>query len=62
MKYEKYLHMGAGVGAVALSFTADAMGIALSDDTLWMLRGFAVLALGLGSFKHLKESTPKKDA
>ena len=61
MKYEKYLHMGAGVVAVALSFTADAMGIELSTDTMWMLRGFAVLALGLGGFKHLKEA-PKKDA
>lgn len=58
MKHEKYIHMGAGVLAVALSFTADAMGIELSSDTVWMLRGFAVLALGLGGLKHLKE-TPK---
>lgn len=61
MKYEKYVHMAAGLLAVSLSFTADAMGITLSDDTVWMLRGFAVAALGLGGFKHLKEA-PKKDA
>lgn len=62
MKYEKYLHYVAGLLAMSMSFAADAMGIELSGDTVWMLRGFAVAALGLGGVKHLKERTPKKDA
>ena len=60
MKWEKYLHFGAGVLAMGLSFAADAMGITLSEDSIWILRGFTVAALGLGGVKALKEK--KEDA
>ncbi len=62
MKYEKYVHLGLGVLALGLSFTADALGIELSVDSVWIIRGFAAGALGLGGLKAIKESTPKKDA
>jgi hypothetical protein len=59
MKYEKYLHLGLGVLALGLSFAADALGITLSDDSLWIIRGFAGAALGLGALKSLKADTSK---
>lgn len=55
MHWEKYVHLGAGILALGLSFIADANGISLSTDTVWMLRGFASMALGLGTVKAILE-------
>lgn len=62
MAWEKYMHLGLGVISLGLSFTADAMSIPLSEDTIWMLRGFAGAALSLGALKLVKEKalTPAK--
>lgn len=61
MKHEKWAHLGLGVLALGLSVGADAMGITLSTDSVWIIRGFAGMALGLGTIKHLAEGK-KKDA
>lgn len=61
MKAEKYIYLGLGVLALGLSFTADAMGIALSADSIWIIRGFASLTIGLGALKQIAERKVKKD-
>ena len=62
MKHEKYIQLGLGVLALGLSFTADAIGITLSGDSIWIIRGFAGVALGLGAAKYIKEGITKEGA
>ena len=52
-KHEKWLHFGASFLAVGFSFTADLLGVSLSEDTLWLLRAFAGGAAALGAVKVL---------
>jgi len=54
-RHEKWLHFAASFCAVGLSFTADLLGVSLSDDTVWLLRSFAAGAVALGAYKTLRK-------